>query len=218
MPISTAQKLALYNGALLHCGERFLASLTENREPRRLLDRVWDSNGVKTCLEMGQWNFAMRTVQIDYDPSIEPDFGYSRAFTKPTDWVLTAGLCADEFFRSPLVRYWDEAGYWYSDLDTMFVRYVSSDTRYGLDYGLWPDSFREFVEAHFASKIILKLSNSQDELARVQALRTKLLKTAKSRAAMAEPTSFPARGNWGLARNRFPNRRDGGGTQGNLIG
>lgn len=78
-------QLDIYNGALLHCGERFLASLTEQREPRRLLDRVWSSNGVKTCLEQGQWNFAMRTIQIDYDPSIAPSFGYARAFQKPND-------------------------------------------------------------------------------------------------------------------------------------
>jgi hypothetical protein len=211
-------QLDIYNGALLLVGERFLSTLTENREPRRLLDRVWSSNGVKTCLEMGQWNFAMRTIQIDYDSGVEPDFGYNRAFPKPEDWVLTSGLCSDEFFRSPLTRYWDEAGYWYSDLDTLYVRYVSNDTGYGMDLNKWPESFREFVEAHFASKIILRLSNSVDELTKVEKLRTARLKTAKSRAAMAEPTSFPARGNWSLSRNRYPNRRDGGSQSGNLIG
>jgi len=211
-------QLDLYNGALLHCGERFLASLTENREPRRLLDRVWSANGVKTCLEQGQWGFAMRTIAIDYDPSIEPGFGYSRAFTKPDDWILTSALCADEYFRSPLTRYFDEAGYWYGDLDTLYVRYVSNDALYGMDMNKWPESFREFVEVHFASKIILKLSNSQDEQEKLEKLRTKLLKTAKSRAAMADATSFPARGSWSSARNRFPNRRDGGGYGGNLIG
>ena len=211
-------QLDLYNKALLYAGERFLGSLTENREPRRLLDHVWSTNGVRYCLERGQWNFAMRTVQIDYDAGVEPSFGYSRAFSKPSDWVLTSSVCADEFFRSPLTRYWDEAGYWYSDLDTLFVRFVSSDAAYGLNINAWPDSFREFVEVHFATKIILKLSNSDTELERLTKLREKLLTTAKSRAAMSEPTSFPARGAWSLSRNRFPNRRDGGGTTGNLIG
>lgn len=213
-----ADQLSLYNGSLLLCGERFLDSLTEEREPRRLLDRVWSANGVKTCLEMGQWNFAMRTVQIDYDPSIEPSFGYRRAFQKPDDWVLTAGLCSDEFFRSPLTGYWDEAGYWYADLDTLYVRFVSDDVLYGLDMNKWPESFREYVEEYFASKIIQKLTNSEEEESEsMQRLKKKLL-TAKSRAAMAEPTSFPARGAWSSARVRFGNRRDGGGTGGNLIG
>jgi hypothetical protein len=213
-------QLTLYNDALLLCGERFLASLSEEREPRRLLDQVWSSGGVKACLEMGQWNFAMRTVQIDYDPSIEPSFGYNRAFQKPNDWVLTSGLCADEFFRVPLTRYWDEAGFWYSDLDTLYVRFVSNDANYGGNLNEWPDSFREYVAEYFASKIILKLSNAQQGLDdSMKRLKKKLL-TAKSRAAMAEPTSFPAKGAWSSARNRFPNRRDGGntGSSGNLIG
>lgn len=211
-----ADQLSVYNGALLHCAERFLSSLTEQREPRRLLDRVWASNGVKTCLEAGQWNFAMRTVQIDYDPSIEPDFGYGRAFQKPDDWVLTSALCSDEFFREPLLRYVDESGYWYSDLDTLYVRFVSDDTNYGMDMNKWPDSFREFVEAHFASKIVLKLTTSEAQTATVMEARKNLLKTAKSRAAMADPTSFPARGNWVNSRNRSSPHRDGGNTSGSL--
>jgi hypothetical protein len=213
-----ASQLDVYNGALLFCGERFLASLSEEREPRRLLDNVWSDGGVKNCLEQGQWNFAMRTVQLDYDTSIQPTFGYNRAYTKPTDWVLTSGLCADEFFRVPLTRYWDESGYWYTDLDTIYVRYVSNDVNYGGDLGQWPESFKEFVEAHFAYKIIMKLSNSEEEWKRVERIREKFLKTAKSRAAMAEPTMFSARGTWSNSRNRFPNRRDGGGTNGPLFG
>jgi hypothetical protein len=134
--------------------------------------------------------------------------------------VLTSGVCEDEFFRAPLTRYWDEANFWYTDLDTMYVRFVSSDVNYGLNINKWPESFREYVEEYFASKIILKLSNSQTEEGNsMQRLKKKLL-TAKSRAAMAEPTSFPARGTWSLSRNRFPNRRDGGNANGsgNLIG
>ena len=212
-----ASQLGIYNGALLICGERFLNSLTEEREPRRLLDRVWSEGGVKTCLELAQWNFAIRTIQIDYDSSLSPSFGYARVFLKPDDWVLTTKVCSDEFFRSPLTRYMDETNYWFSDLDTMYVSYISSDATYGLNLNKWPDSFREFVEAHFASRIVHRLSSSEEELARVLKIRKDLLKTAKSRAAMAEPTSFPARGTWGLSRNRFPNRRDGGGMTGNLI-
>ncbi len=211
-------QLDLYNDALLICGERFLGALTEQREPRRLLDQVWASNGVRKCLEEGQWHFAMRTVQIDYDTSIQPSFGYSRGFQKPDDWVVTSALCADEFFRTPLTRYTDEAGFWYSDLDTLYVRFVSSSTSYGLNLNKWPESFREFVAAHFASKIILKISNSQDDFKRVMEVRKLYKEQAKNSAAMAEPTSFPARGSWSNSRNRFPNRRDGGNLTGNLIG
>lgn len=212
-------KLSLYNDALLLAGERFLGTLTEEREPRRLLDKVWDNGGVNTCLEMGQWNFAMRSIQIDYDSGVEPAWGYARAFQKPTDWLVTSAVCTDEFFRVPLLRYWDEGGYWYSDLDTLYVRYVSNDPGYGMNMGNWPDSFREFVAEHFCSKVVLKLSNSEQRLKdSIERLKEKK-KHALSRAAMAQPTSYPPRGSWSNARQRFPYRRDGGNSGGgNLIG
>jgi hypothetical protein len=211
-------QLTLYNKALLLMGERSLASLSEEREPRRRLDEVWDSGAaVKYCLEQGQWNFAMRTVQVDYDTNIEPDFGYQRAFEKPSDWVITSALCADENFRVPLLEYWDEAGYWYANLDTIYVRYVSNHVTYGLDYTLWPESFREYVEEYLCSKVVLAISEDDDkEAASLKRLRKKLL-TAKSRAAMSDPTSFPAQGGWSSARQGRGFRGDRG-NNGSLIG
>lgn len=214
----SASRLSIYNDALLYCGERALASLTENREPRRLLDQVWNNNGVENCLEEGQWHFAMRAVQVDYDPDIEPDFGYLRAFTKPDDWIVTAGLCSDEFFRVPLTRYIDEADYWYAELDTIYVRYVSDDNNYGMNFAGWPRTFAEFVAAHFAYKIIFKLSNDEKRVDSMLRLREKLKRVAKSKCAMAEPTSFPAQGSWSRSRVRGVNRSDGGNTGGNLTG
>ena len=213
-----ADQLGIYNGALLICGERFLGSLTEERGPRRLLDHVWNTGGVRACLEEGQWHFATRTTRIAYDQAVTPQFGYARAFSKPTDWVLTCAVCSDEYFRSPLVRYADEIDYWFADLDTIYVSYVSDDSEFGNNLARWPEAFREFVQAHFASRIILKLSNSVDELKKVEAIREDFLTRAKNKNAMQGPTVFPARGSWGLARNRNVSRRDGGGFSGNLIG
>jgi hypothetical protein len=214
----SASQLSLYNKALLLCGERSLASLAEEREPRRRLDEVWDGGGaVKTCLEQGQWNFAMRSVQIDYDSGVTPGFGYARAFEKPADWVLTSAVCADEFFRVPLLDYWDESGYMYADVDTIYVRYVSNNASYGLDMGKWPESFREYVEEFLCSKIIKAITEDDGAEDRsLKRLRKKLL-TAKSRAAMAEPTQFPAQGGWSSARNGGAYRRDCG-NNGSLIG
>ena len=220
-----ASRLSIYNDALLLAGERAIASLTDETEGRRLLDQVWNNNGVDACLEEAQWNFAMRTIQIDYDPGITPSYGYNRAFDKPSDWILTSGVCADGFFRVPITRYVDEAGYWFSDLDTIYVRYVSNDANYGGNLGLWPRSFTEFVAAHFASKIVLKLSNDlQKQMQFVNpanpehGIRGRALLHAKSRCAMAGPTLIPAEGRWAVSRTRGVARRDGGRTTGDLTG
>lgn len=216
-------RLQLYNDALLVCGERAIADLTVEEESRRILDQVWNNGGVDACLEEGQWEFAMRTVRIDYDPGIQPDFGYAHAFDKPDDWILTSALCADEFFRVPVIRYVDEAGYWFCDLDTIYTRIVSNDASYGANLSLWPQSFAKFVAAHFASQIVQKLSNDEAKTRLFinpdnpkHSIRGRALLQAKSRCAMASPTQMSGQGNWSLARTRGVGRRDGGSNSGNL--
>jgi len=221
-------RLGLYNDALLLCGERFLASLTEEREPRRLLDHVWNNGWVKACLERGQWWHAMRTVRIDYDPSITYDFGYQRAFTKPPDWVMTSAVCSDEYFNTPLVQYADERANWYADIDPIFVKYVSSDAAFGGDLSQWPESFTAYAAAYGADRIINKLAGDRaDQVLKLRGADGKSgilassLHTAKGMAAMTQPTIKMAEGSWTRARR---GRREGwgpfgdGGTSGGLIG
>lgn len=209
-------QLNLYNDALLVCGERFLASLAENREPRRLLDQVWSGGGIKYCLEQGQWFFAMNTVRIDYDQSLAPNFGYPYAFEKPDDWLLTSALCTDEFFREPLNRYADEALFWYSDIPTIYVKYVSLLPNFGMNLNKWPESFNKYVANYFASRIIGKISNDSSLIQLIERNNKGLLMMAKSASAMTEPTKFPAPGSWTRSRMRNGMNRDGGNTSGQL--
>jgi hypothetical protein len=213
-----ADRLSIYSMACLMAGERALASLSENREPRYLLDQVWNDRGVDKCLEEGQWRFAFRTVQIDYDPGVTPTFGYAYAFDKPVDYVITTAVCQEDHFRVPLLQYSDEGPFWYADIQTIYVKYVSNDANYGGNLGKWPPAFEEFVAAHFASRIVLKLSNDEKKTELVMKLRENLLKKAKSKSAMADPTSFEAQGAWSRSRMRWRNRSDGGNTTGSLIG
>lgn len=213
----STSRLKLYNDALIICGESILSALTENREPRYLLDHVWDNDGVKTCLEAAQWKFAMRGQMIDYDPDITPEFGFARAFLKPTDWCLTSSVCSDPYFNVPLLQYNDESGYLFCDLDTIYWRYVSNDSTFGGDLSLWPGRFTDFVAAHFASKIILKLTSDEDKRNSVIKWEMMQLKHAKSSDAMADPTKFPAQGNWSASRYGRGIRRDRG-SRTNLIG
>lgn len=212
----TISRLNLYNSALNHCGERKISSLSESVESRRVLDSAWDEGAVDYCLEAGLWKFAMRTVQIDYSPSVEPDFGYSRAFDKPTDFIRTAAVCSDEFFKVPLLEYVDEAGFWFTDLDTIYVRYISNDSAYGGDYSLWTQTFARYVAAHLASQAITKLSQDEAKWKKVEFIKDQALKDALSRDAQADPTKFPPQGSWVNARGR--GRRRDGGNRGSLIG
>lgn len=210
-------QLSIYNSALRKCGERTIASLSENREPRRVLDSAWDDGLISYCLEQGLWNFALRTVKLEYSPSVEPSFGYSRAFDKPTDHVRTAGLCSDEFFTSPLLRYTDEAGYWFAELDTIYVRYVSDDNAYGNDKSLWPQTFVKFLSTYLAGEVAERITGNRTKADEIKREASKLLIDARSKDAMAEPTRMLPQGSWASARGGRGGRDDRG-NRGSLIG
>lgn len=217
-------RLALYNGALQIIGERHLASLTEDREPRYLLDDVWNNGGVRFCLEQGNWRFASRSVRLDYDPAIAPEFGYRRAFAKATDWVNTVAVCQDEFYRVPLIRYKDEAGYLFADLDEIFCTYISDDASFGQNLATWPESFREYVETHFAGKIVRKLTAEERKVDQILHPRSgalvRALRNAKNKTAQLDGTKFLAQGSWTRARQGYGKRGPlgDGGSSGSLTG
>lgn len=199
-------KLSLYNGALRLCKQRRLASVSEAREPRYLLDDAWGDGGttsgsVKKCLEAGQWTFATRTVQIDYSPSITPSFGLRYAFDKPTDIVKVAAICSDPYFNQPLLDYADEGDYWYSDLQTIYVKWVSNGATWGLDMARWPEVFVKFVEAELAAEIVGNLTQGDGLEADIHKKREMAEREAKAFDAMNKPTRFPPPGSWAQARH-----------------
>lgn len=193
-------QLQLYNDALQMCEERPLATLTEARKPRYELDRVWLAGGVNDCLEESDWDFGRRTIEATYDPSIQPDFGYLHAFKKPDDWLRTSGVSDDPYFENALTRYQDEAGYWWSDLQTIYIKYISSDPAYGGDFTKWTGAFKQFAASHFASKVVGVLTHDKSVIQKVMALRENLLSSARSKDAMNDPPGFFPRGQWSRAR------------------
>lgn len=193
-------QLQLYNDALQMCEERPLASLTENRKPRYELDRVWLAGGVNDCLEESDWDFARRTIMATYDPSIQPDFGYLHAFQKPEDWLRTSAVSDDPYFENGLTRYQDEAGYWWADLQSIYIKYISSDPNYGGNLGLWTGAFKQFAASHFASKIVGTLTHDKSIIQKVMGMREGLLGSSRSKDAMNEPPGFFSAGQWSRAR------------------
>lgn len=212
-----ASQLSIYQGAALALGDRDIISLTENREIRRSLDRVWKRDGVKTCLQMGLWKFATRSIQYDYSPSVEPPFGYKRAFNKPDDWVRTVGVCEDEYFKVPLLRYQDEAAYWFADLDTIYVRFVSNLADFGMDFSKWPPNFTRFVELWFAWNVAKRTTNSQTDKDQLKKDAMQALLQAKGTDAMDEATQFLPAGTWTTSRRGRTSRLDLG-NRNQLIG
>jgi len=204
-------KLSIYNNALLLCGESALATLTENREPRRVLDQVWDSDFLRRCLEQGDWNFAMRSVKLEPSTSVEPDFGHPLAYEKPSDWVRTAAFCSDEFFKSPITQYSDEAGYWFCSQQPVYVQYVSDDPAYGLNLSKWPESYTNWVEHSLAKRIHKRLTNAATDTETLKRDERRALSDARMKDARNQGAQFRPSGSWANARRggRFYDRGEG---------
>lgn len=192
-------QLSLYNKALRHLGERKLASLTENREPRRYLDDEY-SDTVLLCLRSGLWNFASRAVQIDVDGSIEPAFGYQSAFAKPCDWIRTSMISTSETFDPPLRNYRDQEGYWLANADTLYARYVSSDLAGNIL--AWPADFAEYVGIALARTIAPRITQDNSLIDAIEKKEKLYWKRAQANDAMDEPPQPWPLGTWTTSRIR----------------
>jgi hypothetical protein len=212
-------QLSIYNGALNILGERKLADLTENREPRHQLDDVWDNDMRLRCLQMGQWNFAARSVQLEASPSVTPSFGYQFGFDKPpADFVRTMMVCYDEYFNLPITRYSDEGQWIFCDTEIIYLKYVSIDPQFGLDYSLWPANFTEFVEHYLAYKVAPRLTGLDMKERTMEAKFERALLKAKSTDAMESPAKFAPKGGWAQSRAGFRGGRSDRGSRSRLIG
>jgi hypothetical protein len=148
-------KLAIYNNALLLLGERTLATVTENREPRRLLDHAYDFGAVDYCLEIVKPVFARKTVMLDVStPS--PHHDLDNVFTLPADWLATVEVYSDSRLDQPISRYINEDRTIACEYDIIYVRYVTSLN--SDDYAKWSPVFTHVVASYLAREISLRLT------------------------------------------------------------
>lgn len=194
-----ATKQGLYTGALTALGNRKVL-ITENVESRRVLDDVYDEV-LQECLEESSWNFATETVQLDADTGIEPEFGYTEVFAKPTDFLKTAAISSDENFDFPLMRYTDEGDTISSDVTPIYLKYVSNDTGLGLDLTRWTQRFTRYVELELAARVAFRLTQSEKTEMKVQDMRDRARTRAKNLDSMDEPNpKFKPAGSWTTSR------------------
>lgn len=198
-----ATKLGIINGALRHLrnGKLSASEVASNgREAARLANDIYDDGFVRGCLEDGAWRFAIRARQITADPGIDPRFdgqGLKYAFEKSSDWVRTVGIYIDAHMGCPHDRYFDEAGYLFSDLDTLYVRHVSDDASFGGNLAIWPRSFADYAEFKLASRMAGPLTGDGKDM--MEAAK-QVLSSAKGIDVLNEPTRQMPHGSWVRAR------------------
>lgn len=200
-----ASKLGLYNEALGHLMERKLTSLSENREPRRVLDDYWD-RVVGHCVGRHFWKWAKRVTQIDASSTTTPYFGWKYAFEIPDDWVRTYLVSTVETLNPPLWDYAEEAGFIFANFTPIYLSFISNDPQYGMNTGRWTDFFCDFVALRLASQACKRITNKAELLVGPDGLN-KQEEKARLRAAavdaMNDPPGQMPTGTWARSRRGF---------------
>lgn len=194
----------IYNDALLILGLDEITSNSDDSNRRTKLDRTLDSRLVESVLEDTGWTFGLESTKSQYDPSLEPGWGYTRVHQKNPSIHRLNGMYQDEYMRVPLKFYKDEGDYFYCDLDTIYVEYVS--TSWLTTPGAWPASFARLIAARMAKDAAMSLREEGADPSMAEMEYSKRLKSAKSNDAISAPPRVIASGNWVKSRWRGTNR------------
>jgi hypothetical protein len=147
----TAEWRTIYNGALMILGKDKLPAGDTDHPYRVKCDTSVDEGVANAVMEDTEWLFGQTSVQIEYNPSIEPSWGHNRAFDKPSDLLRISGIWSDPYFQHPLRNYVDEGDVFLASCDVIYLKYVDSD--FLSTPSSWPTYFARLVSAKIAQDI-----------------------------------------------------------------
>lgn len=163
-------KVSLYNDALLLIGERKLSSISEAREPRYILDSIWDIGAVNYCLDLIRPKFATLTAKITSSVT-DTDHGYANVFTIPATYLSMVDVYSDAALDQPISRYFIEAKKLACNYSTIYLRFNADTTvaiPSGTDFSLVTPTFSKVISAYMAREMALRLSS--DDADRIDAI------------------------------------------------
>lgn len=190
----------IYNDALIIMGLDEITTNTDDSNRRTKLDRVLDAGIVSDELEDTSWIFSTTSTKSQYDPSVEPAWGYQRAHEKPTDMHRIDGIFYDEYMHQPLKNYKDEGDWIFTDEDEYYLQYVSDD--FLVNPANWPMYFRRLVAGRMANDASPSLRNEGADYVIANEIYEKRKSSAMANDSMQSPPRRLANGRWSSARFR----------------
>lgn len=154
-----ADRLAIYNRALSRLGANTkLTSLSANSVLISKLNVAWDGI-IDYCFENHLWSFATKTIKLQADTDVVPEFGYRYFFTLPYSFLGKVGLFIDEYCRCKLESYNREHLDLYCDYDTLYIRYIDIDL--ANDLSRWSHKFELYVAHVLAERACLDIKSDE---------------------------------------------------------
>ena len=220
-----ADKLTIWNKALRLIGEGRLATVTapvdpaDDIESRAVLDDAWPTIALDG-LARGDWNFAMKTVELTASTTTTVIPGYDFAFDHPTDWIRTIAFnfvadFTNVFFFDTELDVVEEQGSWFTNSENFFVRYITSDLAGDARLTEYPPTYVEFISALLARDICERLTQGTSKIEYLDGLIDVRLRKAKSNDARNLKSNPVRPGKWIQGLSGQGNRR---GQIGTLVG
>lgn len=188
----------IYNDALIIMGLDEITTNTDDSNRRTKLDRVLDSGIVSEMLEDTGWIFSTTSTKSQYDPSVEPAWGYRRAHQKPTDMHRIDGIFYDEYMQQPLKQYKDEGDWIFTDQDEYYLQYISDS--FLVNPSSWPTYFKRLIAGRMANDASPSLRNEGADFLIANAIYEKRKSSAMSNDAMQSPPRMLSNGKWSGSR------------------
>lgn len=182
----------IYNDALSIMELEPLASNDSDADRKVKIDRVLDARLVESILEDIGWQFALTSVKLDYNSSVEPEWGYQYAFDKPSDLLRIEGVYGDEHLNSAIRAYHDEDGYILCNYSEIYLQYVSSD--YLTTPDSWPAFFARLVAARMAKDAAGSIRQANTVRADEEYLRR--YHNARTNDSLQSPSRVIRGGSW----------------------
>ncbi len=184
-----ADRLGIYNTALIYIGESPLSALTNDQPLRYALDTVWD-RVTRDALSRGFWEFAIRSTTLS-STTATTYAGYSRAFAQPSDWLQTVRLTASgdsipgiEAVNQSAQQVAIEAnGMFYSNSTTIALEYLSSNALTNANVENWTPLFTGYVATQLALEIAFSATNKLQLIEPLKDAATMRLQDALDREA-----------------------------------
>jgi hypothetical protein len=175
-------------------------SLAENVGSRNALDAVYDS-ALLYMLEQGLWKFALRTVNLT--PLRSAAAAHRQyAYPLPEDFVRLARISPTQRLglNDQLEDYVEENGFWLTDVNTLWVQYVSSDPDYGLNLDLYPANYEQAVASWLAYQSTLSINKDRGDRSDLLKLHNLTLSNSRRLDAVDEAVKQKPAGRWPRAR------------------
>jgi hypothetical protein len=188
----------IYNDALMILGLDEITSNTDDSNRRSKIDRIIDAGVVEDLLEDTGWSFALKSTKMEYDPSVEPAWGYNYAFGEPTDLHRIDGVFQDEYMNHPLKHYRQEDSYFFADITEIYLQYLSSS--WLTTPSDWPTFFKRMLAARIAQDVAPSLKEEGADPEYAMKIYEERKRSAEANDAMSSYPRMLAEGNWVKSR------------------